>query len=221
MAEFGSLSPEMSDDEGFAGLVRRLREATDPTWLVPQAGPVTGSIRDDLVGSLPLASLGLRPSGVHVWPTQNGGTRMQIRGRFASTNNPVTHPATELYPAIVSGQIAGNLYDPPYPAAEANAPAHHVPTNAELMVGRQEVPPRASFDDRFGQHATPIDLSSDMAMRSAPVDISQSAGGGKFEQTVPLPRPKPRFSSPPVRRQLPREEPDLLERLLKVIVPRG
>jgi hypothetical protein len=172
--------------------VRNFTQAMDPMRLVQPPGPQTGSVPQDLAGSIGLASLGLKPT---VSYTNTPRPTLRSQGRIVSQNRPMpTHPATNLAPAIGAGQIA------------ANTGIGELPTTADTQAGSErpiEMPgqgnpsfgtahPSAlgnpSFGDRFGSFALP---SQPAAQDPAWLQAGQTTVPPTAGMNVPLPRPKP------------------------------
>jgi len=128
------------DFQTLADALKRTREATDITNLVPRAvGPTTGSIPQDMIGSLPAALMGLGPSG-RAAPAAGGrmGYRDVFTGRYA---NPANDPGRQAYPAVAATQIAGALSPTGGPPSIASEPIQGSPEiNRMPPAGQPEMP---------------------------------------------------------------------------------
>lgn len=147
-------------------MLRSARTATDPVNMMPQAGPVTGSVLQDLVGSLPLASMGTG-ARVHLAPRAAGtGTNLRVSGgqgmQFA--RQPFTgHPGRSAYPAVAAGQLAGIAQTGPpevvagpeqWPVPGQPPEQWPVPSNPEPEMGAYRPTP-AGVGGESGKRATP------------------------------------------------------------------
>jgi len=165
--------------------IRSLTQRMDPTRLVQPPGPQTGSIPQDLAGSIPLSTLALRPSAVRLTPTNTASPRLQVRGRFAShTDDPRwAHPGVMNSP-LVGGAMATNLI-PEDSAPAVERPA--APAIAEDSAPTIERP--APVVERAPTSVEGGDLGK---MRALPSE-GTAGGGGKSRQA---PRQQPRRAQP-------------------------
>ena len=122
-------------------------------------GPQTGSMAQDVAGSIPFASLGMGPSGVSFRNTSNfgaGGPQLRTQGKVRSMDRPVPmHSGEKNLPNVVAGQAAANLPWPGYDEFRGFPPSKGssmvTPANAGPQV------PTDSFNDRFGNWAPPVE----------------------------------------------------------------
>jgi hypothetical protein len=193
-AEGGAAEEKSSYYDKFLKALRGINEAIAPT-------PHTGSIGNDMLAALPFASLGLRPSGIRLQPspTGTGNPRMQIRGRFMSTDpakNPhgneamLHHPAIGKWPFIASGQLAANAIGSDDAPTIEHAPPPMRHNDADMMAsagkGADEGNP---FAERWGEMAPPTESprQDPLFMQSGMQDAPPRA----MPEHVPLPRSNP------------------------------
>lgn len=186
---FGAEPPRPED--AISGMYR---SNAPSSWLHDLAmktmpGPQTGSIAQDVAGSIPFASLGLSPT-VKFHYTSQGRPMTQSQGRIVSQNRPIPpHPATDLAPAISTGQAASNIWsnlEDQNPAAKG--------------MGGISGPSGDSFNSRFGGMAPPsqempppesLYAQSGKFMPQSGQFDNDILAMGKALPTGPMPRPSP------------------------------
>ena len=183
--------------------IRSATQAMDPVSLLGgPPGPQTGSIPQDLIGSLGLAGLGAKPT---VSYTNTPRPTLRSQGRIVSQNRPVPpHPATRLAPGIAAADIAANTGLGNLPTtADRNLTSERPIEMPGAMVpsSKGDRLPMAgdAFGDRFGSMAPPSSAPEMGAMRKLPDPEmgamrqlpTIAAGGMGKQQPVPLPRPRP------------------------------
>ncbi len=180
--EPGTIIPNKTYKDYLMDAIRAVTRTTDPRQLTPP-GPQTGSIPQDLAGSLPLASLALRPSAVRLTPTNTASPRLQVRGRFAGhTNDPMfAHPGVMNSP-LVGGAMATNLIPEDSAPAVSRPAAPVISEDSSPTIERMLMAGGGGGGGKGEYAEAPPEMSSVSGKGGAgPAPIPGGGGGGKSQ----------------------------------------